>query len=64
MSDKEFIQLLEKAVENDELAIFRVIKLYENLIIKNSIVNGRYDEDCRAYIESSLVKIIRNFKNF
>ena len=64
MSDKEFIQLLEKAVENDELAIFRVIKLYENLIIKNSIINGRFDSDCRAYIESCLVKIIRNFKNF
>ena len=62
MSDEEFILLLQKAVEDDEMAIFQIIKLYENLIYKNSFVNGRYDEDCKAYIESRLIEVIRNFK--
>ena len=62
MNSKEFVLLLEKAVENDELAIIQIIQKYENLIIKNSFVNGRLDSDCKAYIESKLISGIKNFK--
>ena len=49
---------------NDKSAIYEIIKLYENLIIKNSFINGRFDEDCRAYIEYCLIQAINNFKFF
>jgi DNA primase large subunit len=62
MSDKEFITLLQKAVENNENAIIQVIRMYENLIFGNSLLNGRYDADCKGYIESCLISAIRNFK--
>ena len=62
MNDKDFILFLERANEDVESALYGIIQNYEGLIIKNSFVNGRYDEDCRAYIESVLVPAIRNFK--
>jgi len=64
MNDDEFVLLLQKATQNDKIAIYEIIKMYENLTIKNSIVNGRFDEDCRVYIESNLITAINNFKIF
>jgi len=62
MSDKEFVLLLQKATENDEQSICQIIKMYENLIFKNSYINGKFDEDCKAYIEHHLINAIRKFK--
>ena len=62
MNDKEFVLLLQKATENDESAIYEIIRLFEKLIYKNSFVNGRIDEDCKAYIESKLIPAIKKFK--
>jgi len=62
MNDDEFVLLLQKAMENDTSAIYEIIKLYEKLIYKNSYVNGRFDEDCKAYIESKLITAIKKFK--
>lgn len=62
MNDDEFVFLLQKATQNDKSAIYEIIKLYEKLIIKNSFVNGKFDEDCKAYIESNLINAIRKFK--
>ena len=62
MTDKAFVLLVEKATENDKTAIYEIINLYEKLIFKNSFVNGRIDEDCRAYIELKLITAIENFE--
>ena len=62
MNDYEFVLLLQKAIKNNKSAIYEIIKLYEKLIYKNSYINGRFDEDCRAYIESKLITAIRKFK--
>ena len=64
MNDDEFVLLLRKATENDKSAIYETIQMYEGLIIKNSFVNGRFDEDCMAYIESNVIVAIKNFKIF
>jgi len=62
MSDEDFLLLLQKATKNDNVALYKIMQMYEGLILKNSFVNGRFDEDCRAYIESCLISAIRNFK--
>jgi len=62
MLNEEFVQMLKEATESDKQAIWEIIQMYERLIIKNSFVNGKYDEDCRAYIESILTTAIKNFK--
>jgi len=62
MSDHEFVLLLQKATENDKSAIYEIIRQYEKLIYKNSYVNGKYDEDCKAHIEMKVVAAIKKFK--
>ena len=63
-NNEEFVVLLQKATRNDKTAIYEIIQAYENLTIKNSFVNGRFDEDCKAYIESDVISAIKKFKIF
>jgi len=43
MRDKEFMTLLQKAVENNENAMIQVIRMYENLVFGNSYARGSKD---------------------
>ena len=61
MSDKDFTLLLQKATSNDKSAIYEIIQMYEKLIYINSFINGRFDEDCKAYIELNLITAIKKF---
>ena len=40
-----FKELLERAKNNEELAFEKLVEMYKPLLIKESIVNGRFDED-------------------
>ena len=62
MNDEKFVILLKTAVAGDDDSLSQIIKLYEKLILKNSFVNGKFDEDCKGYIESDLIVAIRKFK--
>jgi len=62
MKDDEFVLLLIKSKLGDNQAIHQIIQMYAGLIYKNSYINGKFDEDCRAYIESRLVAEIKKFK--
>ena len=62
MNDEEFVSILQKAIADDKSAIAEIIKLYEKLIYKNSYINGKFDEDCKAHIESKLITAIKKFK--
>jgi len=62
MADDEFVLLLIKAKLGDIQATYQIIQMYAGLIQKNSYINGKFDEDCRAYIESKLIKSIKKFK--
>ena len=61
MNNKNSLETLHRDVENI-FDISEMVKLYEKLIIKNSYVNGKFDEDCKAYIETRLITAIINFK--
>ena len=63
MNDEKFCFLLQKA-KKDSSALYEIISMYENLTIKNSFINGRFDEDCKAYIECAVISAIKNFKIF
>ena len=62
MNDKEFDETLKKAISGDMDATYKIIKEYEGVIIKNSIINGMFDEECKAVIEAKLVEKIKKFK--
>ena len=64
MNDKEFVEVLRKAIAGDMNATYRIIKEYEGFIVKNCIINGNFDEDCKAVIEAKIIESIKKFKNF
>lgn len=64
MEDKEFVEILRKAVAGDMNATYKVIKEYEGLIVKNCIINGKFDEDCKTVIEAKMIESIKKFKKF
>ena len=62
LNDKEFDVTLKKAVLGDMDATYKIIKEYEGVIIKNSIINGIFDEECKAVIEAKLIENIKKYK--
>lgn len=62
ISDKEFVEILDKAVDGDIKAIYEIIDIYDGLILKNSIVHGVFNQECRDYIEDRIIKEIKKFK--
>lgn len=61
MTASEFRMLLQSAVAGDHEAVEQILKLYMPLINKNSVIDGRLDEDCRQYI---LIHIALNIGKF
>ena len=57
-----FADLLRDAVSGKPDAIDELLRLYMPLINRNSVVDGRFDEDCRQYILLQVAAKIRKFK--
>ena len=57
LSNEEFAKIIRKAVAGNTIII-----LFENLIKKESLINGKYSEDCRNYVEEKLFNYIEKFK--
>lgn len=62
MKYDSFAKLLRTAIDDDPAAIEEILKQYMPIINRNSIVNGKFDEDCRQYILLRVAKQITNFK--
>lgn len=62
ISDREFAEILQKAVSGDIEATYKIIDIYDGLILKNSTINGKYSQECRDYIEDRIIKEIKKFK--
>lgn len=58
----EFEELLFRAKMNDKQAIEQITEIYQPLIIKNSLVNGVFDEDLYQELMVELLKCIRTFQ--
>ena len=61
MRKKEFHDLLVRAVSGEHAAVEEILNLYTPLINRNSIIDGKLDEDCRQYI---LIHIALNIGKF
>ena len=48
--------------EGDKVALFKITSEFENLIIKNSFDNRRFNEDCYQEQMVRLTKCAQNFK--
>lgn len=59
---KEFKRILMKAQLGDKAATEQIVNLYKGLIIKESKVNGVFDEDLMQYLYQVLLVCIRTFR--
>lgn len=61
MTSYEFSDLLRLAIAGNSTAKEKIINMYMPLIIKQSTINGKIDEDLEQYI---MLKIISNISKF
>ena len=57
-----FERLLLKAKEGNADAVLKIFEIYKPLLIKNAIVNGRFDEDLYQELVSTLLQCIQRFQ--
>lgn len=57
-----FERLLLKAKEGNADAVLKSLEIYKPLLIKNAIVNGRFDEDLYQELVSTLLQCIQRFQ--
>ena len=57
-----FERLLLKAKEGNADAVLKILEIYKPLLIKNAIVNGRFDEDLYQELVSKLLQCIQRFQ--
>lgn len=57
-----FERLLLKAKEGNADAVLKILEIYKPFLIKNAIVNGRFDEDLYQELVSTLLQCIQRFQ--
>ena len=57
-----FERLLLKAKEGNADAVLKILEIYKPLLIKNAIVNGRFDEDLYQELCLQLFLCIQKFR--
>ena len=57
-----FERLLLQAIEGNADAVLEILEIYKPLLIKNAIVNGRFDEDLYQELVSTLLQCIQRFQ--
>lgn len=62
MDIKRFENLLEKIKSNDTDAIAEILTMYKPLIVSQSHINGKFDEDLYQHIVLHIIKKIAKFK--
>jgi len=58
----KFKDLLLNAKAGKELEIISILEMYKPLLIKNSIINGSFDEDLYQELCITLLNCIRSFR--
>lgn len=57
-----FEEVLLRAQMGDQEAILQILKMFRPLLIKNSLINGRFDEDLYQELRIEVLKGIRNYR--
>lgn len=57
-----FAELLKRAKGGDASAVEEIVRMYKPLLIKESVVNGVYDEDLYQELWLTLLQCIEKIK--
>lgn len=58
----KFEELLRKAKQKDEAAVLEVLEMYKPMLVKNSIIDGFFDEDLYQDLVKELILRIQTYK--
>lgn len=58
----EFDEILICAKQGDHTAIQQIIETYRPMLVHNSLINGRYDEDLYQELVAEVIKCIFYFR--
>ena len=56
-----FEEVLFRAQMGDQEAILKILEMFRPLLIKNSLINGRFDEDLYQELRIEVLKCIRTY---
>ena len=56
-----FEEGLFRAQMGDQEAILQILEMFRPLLIKNSLINGRFDEDLYQELRIEVLKCIRTY---
>ena len=54
-------EVLFRAQMGDQEAILQILEMFRPLLIKNSLINGRFDEDLYQELRIEVLKCIRTY---
>ena len=57
-----FEEVLFRAKMGDHVATEPIVEMFRPLLIKNSLINGRFDEDLYQELRIEVLKCIRNYQ--
>ena len=57
-----FEEVLFRAKMGDHVSTEQIVEMFRPLLIKNSLINGRFDEDLYQELRIEVLKCIRNYQ--
>ena len=57
-----FEEVLFRVKMGDHVATEQIVEMFRPLLIKNSLINGRFDEDLYQELRIEVLKCIRNYQ--
>ena len=57
-----FEEVLFRANMGDHVATERILEMFRPLLIKNSLINGRFDEDLYQELRIEVLRCIKKYK--
>lgn len=58
----EFEKLLAQAKQGEKGAVEKMLEMFQPMLLRNSLVNGRFDEELYQELLLEFFKCIRHFK--
>lgn len=58
----EFEEILFRAKQGEQTALKQILDMYHLMLVRNALINGRFDEDLYQELVLEILKCIQYFK--